>query len=45
MNVLDTRDYLLEKLAGLLLFELFALHNVLEEFATRCILHYQKQLA
>ena len=45
VNVLNTRDDLLEELAGLLFLQLFAFNDVLKEFATRRILHNQKQLA
>ena len=45
VNVLNTRDDLLEELAGLLFLQLFAFNDVLKELATQRILHDQKQLA
>jgi hypothetical protein len=45
VNVLNTRDDLLEELAGLLFLQLFAFNDVLKEFATQRILHDQKKLA
>lgn len=45
VDVFDARNNLLKELAGLLLLQLFALHDVLEELTPRCILHNEKQLS
>ena len=44
MDVLNTRNDLLEKLAGVLLLESFSLHNVVEKLASTGKFHDQEQL-
>ena len=40
-DVLDTRNYLLEEPAGLLLLNSLHLYDVIEQFTPACILHYE----
>ena len=42
VQILDTREYLLEKFASLLLFEPLTLDNIVEELAASGVFHYQK---
>ena len=44
MQVLDSSQDLVEEAAGLSVLQAALLYNVIEELATRGILHYQKQL-
>ena len=44
MDVFDTRDYLLEKLAPFLLLQAFPLNDIVEELAAPSIFHDQEQL-
>jgi len=42
VQILDTREYLLEEFASFLLFEPLPLDNIVEELAPSSVFHYQK---